>query len=197
MGQNRSPWVNFPAGSGRAGITPFGIVPEERLALDLRKYPFALVPCAPLEGRESPPRRGLLEPAGPYPLRGGGIAYACPSGRQRPLLRSAVREALWNRFNRSLRYGQITGATKQFSDPQLQGECGAMPLASLNPFQTGALQPGWRNRLIAVRRRIEDSSSFSPDTIPIPSGFGGIEPVARVQSVLNASRSLRRWIASA
>jgi hypothetical protein len=53
-GQNRSPWLKFPPEDlTRAGITPFGILPEDRLAVELRKYPFVIVPCGALGGKET------------------------------------------------------------------------------------------------------------------------------------------------
>ena len=53
-GQNRSPWLRFPPEDlTRAGITSFGILPEDRLAAELRKYPFVIVPCGALGGKET------------------------------------------------------------------------------------------------------------------------------------------------
>jgi hypothetical protein len=54
FGQNRSPWVKFPPEDlARAHITPHGIVPEERLALELRKYLFVICPVGSLDARET------------------------------------------------------------------------------------------------------------------------------------------------
>jgi hypothetical protein len=53
-GQNRSPWLKFPAEDlARAGIVPFGIIPEDRLAVELRKYPFVIVPVGALDKHET------------------------------------------------------------------------------------------------------------------------------------------------
>jgi hypothetical protein len=53
FGNNKSPWLQFPEEAlRRAGITPRGILPEEQLALELRKYPFVIVPVGALDGRE-------------------------------------------------------------------------------------------------------------------------------------------------
>jgi hypothetical protein len=53
-GQNRSPWFTFPADElARAGIVPFGIIPEERLAVELRRYPFVIVPVGALDENET------------------------------------------------------------------------------------------------------------------------------------------------
>jgi hypothetical protein len=122
-GQNRSPWVNFPAGDlARAGITPFGIVPEERLALELRKYPFALVPCAPLEGRES--HLGVASLSLP-----GRILFAAAASHT-PVLLVGSDRCCGARFVKHFGIGltvpydaaRVAGAMKQFSDPQLQAE---------------------------------------------------------------------------
>ena len=52
-GQNRSPWFSFPSETlARAGISSFGIVPEDRLAAELRGYPFVIVPCGAFDGYE-------------------------------------------------------------------------------------------------------------------------------------------------
>lgn len=52
-GNNQSPWLTFPAAAlARAGITPLGVIPEERLAEELRRYPFVIVPVAALDGKE-------------------------------------------------------------------------------------------------------------------------------------------------
>lgn len=54
FGNNRSPWLEFPEEAlRRAGITARGVVPEEQLAVELRKYPFVIVPVGALDGRES------------------------------------------------------------------------------------------------------------------------------------------------
>src|SRR6202011_4671559 len=53
-GNNRSPFLKFRTKDlARAGITPLGVVSEKRLALELRKYPFVIVPAALLDGRET------------------------------------------------------------------------------------------------------------------------------------------------
>lgn len=53
FGNNKSPWLKFPDEAlRRAGITPRGVVPEAELALELRKYPFVIVPVGALDGTE-------------------------------------------------------------------------------------------------------------------------------------------------
>jgi hypothetical protein len=54
FGNNRSPWLRFPEETlRRAGITPCGVISEERLAVALRKYPFVIVPAGVLDGTET------------------------------------------------------------------------------------------------------------------------------------------------
>jgi hypothetical protein len=56
FGNHRSPWVHYrEADLARAGIHPHGVVPEERLAEELRRYSFAIVPVSPLDGSDSNP----------------------------------------------------------------------------------------------------------------------------------------------
>src|SRR6185436_9230678 len=53
-GQNNTPALKFPADVlARARIRPFGIVPEDRLAAELKKYPFVIVPAGALDGHDS------------------------------------------------------------------------------------------------------------------------------------------------
>lgn len=53
-GNNRSPWVKFPPEDlKRAGIQPFGVIPEKRLAQELRRYPFIVVPAGSLDDEET------------------------------------------------------------------------------------------------------------------------------------------------
>jgi hypothetical protein len=53
FGNNKSPWLTYPEKQlERAGITPFGVIPEERLALELRNYPFVIVPAGALDPEE-------------------------------------------------------------------------------------------------------------------------------------------------
>ena len=60
-GQNKSPWLRFPLDDlSRARIRPFGVVPEERLALELSKYPLVIVPAGALDGQESNPAVAAL-----------------------------------------------------------------------------------------------------------------------------------------
>ena len=52
-GNNQSPWLRFPAARLKAaGIQALGLISEERLAVELRKYPFVLVPSGSLDAQD-------------------------------------------------------------------------------------------------------------------------------------------------
>lgn len=54
FGNNKSPWFDLsPKKLAKAGIMARGIVPEDRLARELAKYPFVIVPAGALDGTES------------------------------------------------------------------------------------------------------------------------------------------------
>jgi hypothetical protein len=54
FGNHRSPWLEFSARKlESARIQTLGVVPEERLAAELRRYPFVIVPAGSLEAGES------------------------------------------------------------------------------------------------------------------------------------------------
>jgi hypothetical protein len=54
FGNNKSPWLDLsPRTLAKAGIEAHGIVPEDRLAREIRKYPFVIVPVGALDGKES------------------------------------------------------------------------------------------------------------------------------------------------
>ncbi|HUK92043.1 MAG TPA: beta-1,6-galactofuranosyltransferase, partial [Blastocatellia bacterium] len=53
-GNNKSPWVHFAAKQlTKAGITAHGVIPEDRLACELRKYSFVIVPVGVLDEKEA------------------------------------------------------------------------------------------------------------------------------------------------
>jgi hypothetical protein len=54
FGNNKSPWFELsPKNLAKAGIEAHGIVPEDRLARELAKYPFVIVPVGALDEKES------------------------------------------------------------------------------------------------------------------------------------------------
>lgn len=53
FGNNKSPWFDLsPQRLTESGITAHGVIPEKRLASELAKYPFVIVPTGALDGTE-------------------------------------------------------------------------------------------------------------------------------------------------
>jgi hypothetical protein len=122
-GQNRSPWLEFPPEDlMRAGITPFGILPEDRLAAELRKYPFVIVPCGALGGKET--NVGVASLSLP-----GRILFAAATSHTPILLVGSERSCgarLIERFGIGVTVpydaARLAEAMKRLSEPQLQAE---------------------------------------------------------------------------
>ena len=120
-GQNRSPWLKFPPEDlARAGITPFGILPEDRLAAELRKYPFVIVPCGALGGKET--NVGVASLSLP-----GRILFAAATSHTPVLLVGSERSCgarLVERFGIGVTVpydaAPLAEAMQRLSDPQLQ-----------------------------------------------------------------------------
>ena len=122
-GQNRSPWLRFPPEDlTRAGITPFGILPEDRLAVELRKYPFVIVPCGALGGKET--NAGVASLSLP-----GRILFAAATSHT-PILLVGSERSCGARFVERFGIGvtvpydaaRLAEAMKRLSEPQLQAE---------------------------------------------------------------------------
>ncbi len=122
-GQNRSPWLQFPPERlARAGITPLGIVPEDRLAQELRKYPFVIAPCGALDGKEA--NIGVASLSLP-----GRILFAAATSHT-PVLLVGSERSCGARFLRNFGTGltvpyeaaAIAAAIDRLSDPQTQAE---------------------------------------------------------------------------
>jgi hypothetical protein len=122
-GQNRSPWLRFPPEDlTRAGITPFGILPEDRLAVELRKYPFVIVPCGVLGGKET--NAGVASLSLP-----GRILFAAATSHTPILLVGSERSCgarLIERFGIGVTVpydaARLAEAMQRLSQPQLQAE---------------------------------------------------------------------------
>ena len=122
-GQNRSPWLKFPPEDlARAGITPFGILPEERLAVELRQYPFVIVPCGALGGKET--NVGVASLSLP-----GRILFAAATSHTPILLVGSERSCgarLIERFGIGVTVpydaARLAEAMQRLSQPQLQAE---------------------------------------------------------------------------
>ena len=122
-GQNRSPWLKFPLEDlTRAGITPFGILPEDRLAAELRQYPFVIVPCGTLGGKET--NVGVASLSLP-----GRIQFAAATAHT-PILLVGGDRSCGARFVERFGIGvtvpydaaRLAEAMERLSEPQLQAE---------------------------------------------------------------------------
>jgi hypothetical protein len=122
-GQNRSPWLRFPPEAlTRAGITPFGILPEDRLAAELRRYPFVIVPCGELGGKET--NVGVASLSLP-----GRILFAAATSHTPILLVGSDRSCgarLIDRFGIGVTVpydaARLAEAMKRLREPRLQSE---------------------------------------------------------------------------
>jgi hypothetical protein len=122
-GQNRSPWFKFPVDIlARAGIKPLGIVSEERLAGELRKYPFVIVPVSALDDKEI--NKGVASLSLP-----GRILFAAATSHT-PILVVGSEETCGARFVKHFGIGAVVpydtsavvAAMDQLSGPQVQLE---------------------------------------------------------------------------
>jgi hypothetical protein len=122
-GQNRSPWVRFPEEAlTRAGIKAFGIIPEEKLAAELRNYPFVIVPVGALDDRET--NRGVASLSLP-----GRILFAAATSHT-PVLVVGSEHTCGARFVKQFGIGTVVpydasavgAAMHRLGDPQVQME---------------------------------------------------------------------------
>jgi hypothetical protein len=120
-GNNQSPWVKFPPDQmAQAGIASHGIVPEERLAVILRKYPFVIVPVGTLESEET--NTGVASLSLP-----GRILFAAASSHT-PILIVGSRRTCGAHFVRHFDIGEnvpydaeeVAAAMGRLSDPGVQ-----------------------------------------------------------------------------
>jgi hypothetical protein len=122
-GQNRSPWVIFSEEAmERAGITAHGILPEPRLAVELRKYPFVIVPGGAMDEKEL--NRGVASLSLP-----GRILFAAATANT-PILFVGNRRSCGAQFVEHFGIGitapyeaaGLLAAMERLSDPFLQAE---------------------------------------------------------------------------
>lgn len=118
-GNNRSPWFNFPPDDlERAGITPFGVVSEDRLAVELRRYPFVIIPVGLLNSGEH--NKGVASLSLP-----GRILFAL-SVSHTPLLLVGSEKTCGARFVKHFGLGEVVpyearsvkAAMERLSDPE-------------------------------------------------------------------------------
>jgi len=121
FGNNRSPWLRFPPERLKAaGITPHGVLPEARLAHELRTYLFVIVPAGTL--LESGPSKGVAKLSLP-----GRIIFAAAVGHC-PILLVGSEQTCGARFVRHFKIGTVApyarrallAAMKEISDPENQ-----------------------------------------------------------------------------
>jgi hypothetical protein len=120
-GSNRSPWLHFrePA-MLKAGIGPLGLIPEARLARELRKYPFAMVPVGMLDGKDT--NAGVAALSLP-----GRILFAAGTSHT-PILVVGSEKTCAARFVKHLGIGEcvpyrarpLKAAMERLSDPTVQ-----------------------------------------------------------------------------
>jgi hypothetical protein len=122
-GNNKSPWLKFPAEElAAAGITPLGVVPEAQLASELRQYPFVVVPAGALDGKER--NKGVASLSLP-----GRILFAAASSHT-PVLLVGSDRTCGAHFVRHFGIGltapyegsHIAAAMDRISDPEVQQE---------------------------------------------------------------------------
>jgi hypothetical protein len=161
FGNNKSPWLQFPAGSlERAGITAFGVVPEERLAAELRKYPFVLVPAGALDAAED--NKGVASLSLP-----GRILFAAACSHT-PVLLVGSPQTCGARFIRHFEIGEVVpydgarirAAIGRLADPQVQQRM-RRNAAAIAPSFSDAGVPEWLEASIDLGRpadrRFEDT----------------------------------------
>jgi hypothetical protein len=122
-GQNRSPWVIFSDDAlERAGITAHGILPEDLLAAELRKYPFVIVPGGAMDEKEI--NRGVASLSLP-----GRILFAAATSNT-PILFVGSKQSCGARFVEHFGIGitapyetaGLNAAIERLSDPATQAE---------------------------------------------------------------------------
>jgi hypothetical protein len=179
-GQNRSPWLRFlPEDLVRAGIVPFGIVPEERLVMELRKYPFVIVPVGALDEKET--NKGVA-----YLSLPGRILFAAATSHT-PVLVVGSEKTCGARFVKHFGIGAVapyevaavSTAMDRLTDPQVQFAARSNA-AALAPMFSDKGVVDWLSTSIEMG---------SPADLRFENAFSGYDTVARElfpHSVLNS-----------
>jgi hypothetical protein len=160
FGNNKSPWVRFPAESlAQAGITARGIVQEAQLAAELATYPFVIVPTGALDGSETTP--GVAQLSLP-----GRILFALATS-QTPLLVVGSNRTCGSRFVTHFDIGEVvpydaarvSAAMDRLSEPSTQLRM-RQNAAAMAPGISDAGLPAWLEASIDLERpadtRFED-----------------------------------------
>jgi hypothetical protein len=161
FGNNKSPWFQFPPETlERAGITAYGVVPEERLAAELRKYPFVLVPAGALDAAEK--NRGVASLSLP-----GRILFAAACSHT-PVLLVGSEYTCGARFIRHFGIGEVVrydavsirAAIARLTSPEVQRQM-RRNAAVIAPSFSDCGVPEWLDASIDLGRpadrRFEDT----------------------------------------
>ena len=120
-GNNQSPWLKFPPEvMESAGVTAKGLIPESRLAAELRRYSFVIVPVGILN--QSDGNQGIAALSLP-----GRILFAAATSRT-PILIVGSQDTCGARFVKHFGIGEvapydaprIAAAMDRLSDPAVQ-----------------------------------------------------------------------------
>jgi hypothetical protein len=160
FGNNKSPWFDLsPKRLAKAGIEAHGIVPEDRLARELAKYPFVIVPVGALDGKES--NTGVARLSLP-----GRILFAVATS-QTPVLVVGSPRTCAARFVAHFGVGEVapydahavTAAMERMSRPEAQQRM-RQAAARIAPVLSDRGIPEWLrqsiDRGIPADRRFED-----------------------------------------
>jgi hypothetical protein len=176
FGNSRSPWVRFSERAlTRAGIRPHGVVPEERLAEELRRASFAIVPVSPLDGSDSNP--GIARLSLP-----GRILFTAASSNT-PVLIIGSGETCGARFVKHFGIGEVIpyrrssflSAVARLTQPEMQASLRAHA-ASIGAALSDAGVSRWllesTLRGAPVDRRFEDLFADYPPESRVEEGRG-------------------------
>jgi len=149
-GNNRSPWFRFPPEVlERAGITALGVISEDRLAEELRRYPFVIIPVGLLDANEH--NKGVASLSLP-----GRILFAL-SVSHTPLLLVGSDKTCGARFVKHFGLGEVVpydagsvqAAMERLRDPERQARI-RRNAARLAPHFSDAGVAQWMQKSIEL-----------------------------------------------
>jgi hypothetical protein len=152
FGNPRSPWLEFSAQKlARARVRTLGMAAEERLAIELRRYPFAIVPTGTFDDAESHQYAASLS------LPGRIIFAAAVS--QTPILVVGSTRTCASRFVKNFGIGEtvpydaaaLKAAMDRLSGPRIQQEMRGSA-ARIGPLFSDLGVVGWLKQSIELGR---------------------------------------------